>query len=94
MGARGGYFPAIPGNPLAWTSQPLRSVEDEPLRYPEISVRTESQNPLAWVAAVREELRLARVEPEEIDRFSEEALTQRQEEAIKAVCRAWVNLGD
>lgn len=64
------------------------------MRYPTIRVRTDSENPLALVAAVREELRLARVEPSEINRFSEQALSEQQDEAIREVCRAWVDLGD
>ncbi len=64
------------------------------MRYPKIRVRTDSENPLALVAAVREELRLARVESSEINRFSEQALSQARVEAIRDVCRAWVNLGD
>ncbi len=64
------------------------------MRYPKIRVRTESENPFALVAAVREELRLARVAPKEIDLFSEQALSQAREEAIREVCKAWVDLGD
>ena len=82
------------GNSLAWPEEAEFFRANETLRYPDIRVRTESRNPLALVAAVREELRLARVTRAEIDQFSEEALSQAQEEAIKAVCRTWVNLGD
>ena len=64
------------------------------MRYPQIRVQTLSENPLALVAAVREELRLARVESEEIDRFSEEALSEAREGEIRDVCRAWVDLGE
>ena len=64
------------------------------MRYPKICVRTDSENPLALVAAVREELRLAKIEPSEIDRFSEQALSEARADAIREVCRAWVNLGD
>ena len=64
------------------------------MRYPNIRARTESENPIALVAAVRAELRLARVEPTEIERFSEQALTQARADAIRAVCKAWVNIGD
>lgn len=64
------------------------------MRYPKIRVRTDSENPLALVAAVREKLRLARVTASEIDLFSEQALSQAREDAIRAVCKAWVNLGD
>lgn len=64
------------------------------MRYPKIRVRTDSENPLALVAAVREELRLAKVEASEIYRFSEQALSEKRAEAIRAVCRAWVVLED
>lgn len=64
------------------------------MRYPKIRVRTDSENPLALVAAVREELRLARVDATEIHRFSEQALSEEREKAIRDICRAWVNLGD
>lgn len=64
------------------------------VRYPKIRVRTDSENPLALVAAVREELRLARVEASEIDRFSEQALSESHGDAIREVCKAWVDLGE
>lgn len=64
------------------------------MRYPKICVRTNSENPFALVAAVREELRLARVKASEIDLFSEQALSQARGDAIRDVCKAWVNLGD
>lgn len=64
------------------------------VRYPKIRVRTESENPFALVAAVREEMRLARIESQEIELFSEQALSQAREEKIREVCKAWVNLGD
>lgn len=44
-------------------------------RYPAIRVRTRSPNPFALIAAVRYALWRARVEPAEIDRFTEAALT-------------------
>lgn len=64
------------------------------MRYPKIRVRTQSQKPLALVAAVREELRLAKIEASEIERFSEQALSQRHADGIREVCKAWVDLGD
>lgn len=64
------------------------------MRYPKIRVRTESENPFALVAAVREELRLARVEASQIDLFSEQALSESHSDAIRKVCEAWVDLGD
>ena len=64
------------------------------MRYPKIRVRTESENPFALVAAVREELRLAKIEAREIERFSEEALSESSEDQIRAVCRAWVDVAE
>ncbi len=62
------------------------------MRYPDISVQTESENPLALVAAVRHELRQAGIDRGEIERFSEEALSQPRDQEIRDVCQAWVNL--
>ncbi len=58
-------------------------------RYPQIRVRTRSRNPLALVAAVREELRRARAGEEEIRRFSRQALTVREPARVREVCRSW-----
>lgn len=60
-------------------------------RYPEIHVATASRNPLALVAAVREELRLARIDQDEIERFSEEVLADPVDpRRVRAVCSQWV----
>ena len=61
-------------------------------RFPRIQVKVRSRNPLAVVAAVREQMRLADVEPETIRRFSDEALTQDEDNRILEVCGDWVNL--
>ena len=61
-------------------------------RHPEIQVTLESDNPFALVAAVREELRRARVDREEIRRLSDEALSQPDPLGIRQVCRKWVEL--
>lgn len=45
-----------------------------PIRYPHLRVSTRSRNPLALLAAAREELRLARVEPAEIQLFTAECM--------------------
>ena len=58
-------------------------------RYPEIHVRTRSRNPLALVAAIREELRRARVGEAEIRRFSRQALAGGGASRIREVCRSW-----
>lgn len=61
-------------------------------RFPRIQVSVRSSNPLAVVAAVREEMRLADVEPETIRRFSDEALSQRDSRRILEVCGNWVDV--
>jgi hypothetical protein len=62
-------------------------------RHPDIRIQLESPNPYALVAAIREQLRLARVSREEIRRFSDEALTQPDPLGIQRVCREWVEVG-
>ena len=61
-------------------------------RYPDICVESHSHNPLALVAAVREALRLAHVENDEISQFSDQALTRREPRRVREVCRRWVML--
>jgi hypothetical protein len=60
-------------------------------RYPEIRVSTRSANPLALVAAVRAELRRNRVDPEEISRFSDEAMARAGDGTrLRELCLDWV----
>lgn len=61
-------------------------------RYPQIQVRIASRNPLALVAAVRFALRQARVDPGEIQRFSEEALAIPGGDSRRRVCARWVDV--
>ena len=61
-------------------------------RHPGIRVNLETANPYAIVAAIREELRRARVDREEIRQFSDEALSQPDPLGIRRVCREWVEL--
>ena len=63
-------------------------------RYPQILVDIESSNPLALVAAVREAMRLARVQRSEISRFSDEALATQSSREVEAICKRWVQIGD
>jgi hypothetical protein len=51
-----------------------------------------SPNPFALVAAVRQELRRAGVEAEEIEAFTREALEQGPERA-RNICGQWVDVG-
>lgn len=59
-------------------------------RYPRLCVSTRSRNPLALVAAVREELRLAGAERREISRFTDEALARPDHSHVIAVAARWV----
>lgn len=43
-------------------------------KCPQLRIRMHSQNPMAWVSAVRSALRQSRVDATEIDRFTDEAL--------------------
>lgn len=61
-------------------------------KFPAISVNCSSSNPLVLVAVVREALRLARVERQEIRSFSEEALALNQLSVAREVCSKWVLL--
>lgn len=61
-------------------------------RFPRIQVSVRSRNPLAVVAAVREQMRRADVEPETIRRFSNEALSQQEDQRILEVCGDWVDV--
>lgn len=61
-------------------------------RYPKIFVETDSKNPLALVAAVREALRLARVQRSEISEFSDEAFASDSPQDVTEVCKEWVRL--
>ena len=61
-------------------------------RYPQIRVRTSSRNPWMLVAAVRQGLRRAEVAKEEIDRFSRQALAEREPRRMREVCRRWAVL--
>jgi hypothetical protein len=61
-------------------------------QYPEIHVRTESENPFALVAAVRLALRQAHIEHPEIERFTCEALADDDLKSSRRVCRSWVRV--
>lgn len=60
-------------------------------RYPELHVSIRSANPLALVAAIREELRLAGARRSEISRFTNEALAHPGDERhVLAVASRWI----
>ncbi len=68
----------------------MEEADLEPI-HGEIEVRVASANPFAWVAAVREGLRRARVGRREIDRFTREALADDAVDPRRA-CRRWVRV--
>ena len=62
-------------------------------RYPEIRLRLDSQNPLAWVSAVRQAMRRSGVSREEIQRFSSDALGAAGDATrARQVCSAWARI--
>ena len=60
-------------------------------RYPAVRVSTRTPNPLLLVAVVRQEMRRAGLESQEIDEFSEAALSAGDEVGIRRVCGEWVD---
>lgn len=64
------------------TARPM-SIEDE------IRVRVESSNPLVVISAIREALRRAGADRDEIARFSDQAFTSRDLADLRQVCRSW-----
>ena len=63
----------------------------ESARYPQIRVSTRSTNPLALIAAVRQELRHRGVDSREIGRFSDQAMAAAHDlPHVHRVCNAWV----
>ena len=63
-------------------------------RYPELRVSTRSDNPLALVAAVRQELRLARAEQTDIDHFTDQALARPDAPHVLEVAEEWIGAVD
>lgn len=63
------------------------------LRHPEVKVGAlRSPNPLALVAAVRQELRRAGIDPGEIEDFTREALEHGDLERARQTCAQWVEV--
>lgn len=62
-------------------------------QYPEIRVSTRSPKSLTLVAAVRQALREAKVDRQEIDRFTAEALSSEDPNWRREVCSHWVRVG-
>lgn len=61
-------------------------------RYPEIQITVHSRNPFAMIGAVRQALRQAGVERDEIEEFSRQAFDRRAEEEIERICKRWARL--
>lgn len=61
-----------------------------PPRYPGLQVSIQSRNPLALVAAVREELRLAGAARSDIADFTDQALARPDRPHVVAVAEQWV----
>ena len=61
-------------------------------RYPEIRVTVHSRNPCAVIGAVRQALRLAGVDREEIRSFSSEAFTTSAPDNVYEVCDRWAEV--
>ncbi len=61
-------------------------------RYPNLQVSVRSRNPLVLVAAVREELRLAKADPGDIARFTEQAMAAVPDpDSVRRVVAEWTN---
>lgn len=63
-------------------------------RYPSIRVTKRTANPLVLVAQVRQELRRAGVDHDEIGRFTAEALLDDDPDHARQVCSRWVATGE
>jgi hypothetical protein len=60
--------------------------------YPEVHVSVRSRNRFALVSAIRLELRRAGTSPVEIERFSQEALCEKDHRRFEEICHSWVRL--
>jgi hypothetical protein len=60
--------------------------------YPEIRVSLRSRNRFALVSAIRHGLRRAGTPPDEIERFSQEALSTQDPRGVEEICSRWVRL--
>lgn len=66
-------------------------VEAIPL-FPDVQVAVRSRNRWAVAAAIRQALRRAGKDREQIDRFLAEALAAESPDRLREVCRRWVRL--
>jgi hypothetical protein len=58
--------------------------------YPDVHVSVRSRNRFALVSAIRLGLRRAGTSPAEINRFSQEALSEQDTRRFEEICKAWV----
>jgi hypothetical protein len=58
--------------------------------YPDVHVSVRSRNRFALVSAIRWGLRRAGTSHAEIDRFSQEALSEQDSRRFEEICKAWV----
>lgn len=62
-------------------------------RYPQLHVRLCSENPFALVGAIRLAMRRSKIQPEEIERFTTEALSRTEPLEMRRVCANWATIG-
>lgn len=58
--------------------------------YPDVHVSVRSRNRFALVSAIRLGLRRAGTSPAEIERFSQEALSEQDTRRFEEICKSWV----
>ncbi len=58
--------------------------------YPDVHVSVRSRNRFALVSAIRLGLRRAGTSHAEIDRFSQEALSEQDNRRLEEICKSWV----
>ena len=61
-------------------------------KYPQLQIQLHSSNPFALVSAVRLAMRRSRIDAQEIDRFTEEALRREEPQDVQAVCASWADI--
>ena len=61
-------------------------------RYPQVQVTLHSRNPCALIGAVRQALREAGVDRDEIRSFSRQAFASASDEQVQEICHQWARL--
>jgi len=62
-------------------------------RYPQLHVSLCSKNPFALVGAIRLAMRRSKIQSEEIERFTVEALSRTEPMEMRRVCANWASIG-